>query len=100
MDKFLDYSNHNCVSDAYQDFVTKLLPAVGFVSPIRTLRVKSHTKPWLDKDALNAIRNSDKPYKDSNNQAKFSLKKIINNKPFEKEETIFNIIKREWYSLL
>ena len=70
MDKFLDYSNHTCVKDAYQDFVTKLLSAVGFVSPIRTLRVKSHTKPWLDKDALNAIRNRDKPYKDFKQSSK------------------------------
>ena len=39
------------------DFVTKFLYAVDSVSPIRTLKVKSNTKPWFDIDTLNAIRN-------------------------------------------
>ena len=53
--KLPDYSNCTCVSDAYQDFVTNFFSAVDSVSPIRTLRVKSNTKPWLDIDVLNAI---------------------------------------------
>ena len=46
--KFPDYSNHTCLNNAYQDFVTKFLSAVDSVSPIRTLRVKPNTKPWFD----------------------------------------------------
>ena len=61
--KFPDYSNHTCVNDAYQDFVTKFLSVIDFVAPIRTLRVKSNTKPWFDTNVLNAIRNRDKHYR-------------------------------------
>ena len=67
-------------------FVTKFLSAIDSISPIRTLRVKSYTKPWFDIDALNAIRNRHKHYKkfkqsgkgtdkDNFKYAKFSLKK-------------------------
>ena len=44
---FPDYSGHNCVNDAYQDFVTKVLSTVDSVSPIGLQRVKSNTKPCL-----------------------------------------------------
>ena len=40
-----DYSNHTCVIDACQDFVTKFLSEADSVSQILTLRVKSNTKP-------------------------------------------------------
>ena len=56
--KFPDYS-YLC-EPCEQDFVTRFLSAVDSVSPIRTLRVKSNTKPWFDIDVLNATRNRDK----------------------------------------
>ena len=75
---------------AYQDFITKFLSAVDSVSPIRTLRVKSNTKPWFDIDALNVIRNCDKHYKKFKqsrrerygqfSRCNLHLKKIINHK--------------------
>ena len=86
--KFPDYSNHTCVNHAYQDFVTKFLSAVDFVLPIRTLRVKSNTKPWFDIDVLNSIQNRNKHYKnfkqsgretdkDNFKYARLSLKKLL-----------------------
>ena len=51
------------MNDAYQDVVTKFLCIVDFVAPIRTLKVKSRTKPYFDIDYLNVIRNRDKHYK-------------------------------------
>ena len=53
--KFPDYSNYTCVNDAYHDLGTKVLFVIDFVAPIRTLTVKSNTKPWFDIDVLNAI---------------------------------------------
>ena len=53
--KFSEYSNYTCVNNAYQDFVTKFLPGVDSLSPIRSLRVKPNAKPWLYIDILNAI---------------------------------------------
>ena len=80
-----------CVNNAYQEFVTKSLSVIDFVAPIRTLRVKSNTKPWFDIDVLNAIRNCDKHYRkfkrsgkkiDKGNFkcAKLLFKKVINSK--------------------
>ena len=46
--EFPDYSNHNCVNNAYQDFASKFLYAVDSVAPIRTIRVKSNRKPWFE----------------------------------------------------
>ena len=40
--------------------IRTFLCAVDSVSPIRTLRVKSNTKVWLDIDVVNAIRNHNK----------------------------------------
>ena len=57
---FSDYSNYTCVNHAYQSFVTKFLSAFDSVSQIRTLRLKSNTKPWFDINVLTAIRNHDK----------------------------------------
>ena len=51
------------MNGAYQNFVTKFLSAFDPVSPIRTIRVKSNTKPWFDIDVLNAIQNCHKHYK-------------------------------------
>ena len=89
--KFPDYSNHRRVSHAYEDFVDKFLSAADSVSPTRTLRVKSNTKPLFDIHVLNAIRTRNKHYKkfkqlgrengkDNFKYAKLSLKKIISNK--------------------
>ena len=61
--EFPKYTNHTCVTDAYQDFATKFLSAVDSVSSIRTCRMKSKTKPRSDIDVLDATRNLDKHYK-------------------------------------
>ena len=57
---FTDNSNHTCVNDVYQDFVSNFLPAVKSVAPIRTLIVKSNTKSCFDIDELTVIQNRDK----------------------------------------
>ena len=54
INKFPDYSNYNCVNNAYQDFVAQFLSVIDFVAPTRTLRVKSNTKLWFDIGNLNA----------------------------------------------
>ena len=61
--KLCDYSNHISVDDAYQDFAPKFLSVVDSVKPIRTLKVKSKTKPLFDIDILHAICKHDKYYK-------------------------------------
>lgn len=68
----------------YQDFVRKFLNAIYSVAPIRAIRLKFHTKPWLRIDILNAIRNCDKYHK------KFKLSdKEIDKDNFKNKQTIF-----------
>ena len=51
--KFPDYSNHICLNNSYQEFATKFyLSAADSISPIRTLRMKSNTKPSFDVDVF------------------------------------------------
>ena len=52
--KFPDYSNHTCMNNVYQDFVTNFLSATDSVSGIKILRVKSSTKLCFNIDVLNA----------------------------------------------
>ena len=44
--KFPEYSNYIYVNNAYQHFVTGFLSVINFGTPIRTLRVKTITKPF------------------------------------------------------
>ena len=53
--KFLDYSYNTCVNNIYQEFLYKFLSAVDSSAQIRTLKVKSNTKPWFDIDVYYAI---------------------------------------------
>ena len=41
----------------------KFFSVIDLVGPIRTLTVKSNTKPQFDSDALNTIQNYDNRYK-------------------------------------
>ena len=58
--KFPDCSNYTSVDDACQDFVTKFLSVIGFVTPVRTLSVKSNTKPWFDIKWKQSSKDTDK----------------------------------------
>ena len=88
--KFPDYSNHTCVNHAYQDFVNKFLSAADSVWPIRTWRVKSNTKPWFHIYVLNAIRNRDKHYKNSSNQAGKLIRAILNMQNLHLKKIVHN----------
>ena len=57
--KFPDYSNHICLNNSYQEFATKFyLSAADSTYPIRTLRMKSNTKPSFDVDRCLSFRPS------------------------------------------
>lgn len=61
--KFPDYSNNNCVNDAYQGFVTKFLSVTDSVVATRTFESKTlNIKPWFDIDILHVIPNRDKEH--------------------------------------
>lgn len=85
---YMIFFGKNCVNSTYWDCVITLLSAVNSVPPIRTLKVKSTTKPWFDIDVLNAVQNCDKNHKtfsrsgkgidnDNFEKVKFYLKKLL-----------------------
>ena len=80
--KFPDNSNHTCVNNACQNFVTKFLSTADSVLPIRTLRVKSNTQLWFGINVLNAIGKRDKHYKKSKRSDKEIDKSNSNNESF------------------
>ena len=53
--EFTNYSNHTCVNDDYQDYISNFLHAFNSVVPIKTIRVKSNTRHPFNIDVLNAI---------------------------------------------
>ena len=78
------------MKDIYRDFTSKYLHAVNSISPIRTIRVKSKTKPWFDVDVLNTMQNLDKHFKKLKLSSKeieklYTEEKITENKKNTKE---------------
>ena len=67
------------MDNAYQDFVTTVSSVANFVLPIRTLRVKSNTKPLFDIDVFNTFRNRSEH---SNDQSRKLVKAILNIQSF------------------
>ena len=61
--KFIDYSNHNCVNEAYHELVQRFLSVINFLTPIRAIRAKSNSKNLFSIHVLDAIQNCDKYYK-------------------------------------
>ena len=88
---FPDTSNYTCVNAAYNDFISIFLSVIDSIAPLKSVRVKSNTKPWFDTEIFDAIQVRDKAYKrykrfgketdkDSFKNARFLLKKLISNK--------------------
>ena len=88
--KLSNHSNHTCVLNVCQDFVTKFSSAIDYISLIRTLRVKPNTKFWFNNDALYVAQNHDRFYEKLTQSSKvldkikfkyanFSIKNTINN---------------------
>ena len=47
---FPNYTNFECVSAAYEDFVNELLGVIDMVAPLKEIRIKGNSKSWFDSD--------------------------------------------------
>ena len=53
--EFPDYSNFNCVSEAYSNFTTKLMDVIDKIAPTKEIRIKGNSKAWFDSDIVERI---------------------------------------------
>ena len=71
---FPNYTNFECVSAAYEDFVNKLLGVIDMVAPLKEMRIKGNSKSCFDSDILEHINIRErlkKKYKKSRLQIDF-----------------------------
>ena len=57
---FPNYTNFDCVNQAYKDFLDKLMVVIDNVAPVREFRIKGASKTWFDGEVAERINVRDK----------------------------------------
>ena len=57
---FPNYQNFNDSTEAYDDFIQKIMVAIDKVAPIKERRIKHNSQEWFDGEISEAIKNRDK----------------------------------------
>ena len=57
---FPNYQNFNGATEAYDDFIQKIMVAIDKVAPIKERRIKRNSQKWFDVEISEAIKNRDK----------------------------------------
>ena len=52
--------NFNDATEAYNNFIQKIMVAIGKVAPIKERRIKHNSQEWLDGEISESIKNRDK----------------------------------------
>ena len=104
--EFPDYSNFDCVNEAYSNFITKLMDVIDNIAPTKEIRIKGNSKAWFDSDTVERINIREKLKKkhkksglqidfDNFKNAQRQAKQIIKSKKcdFVKEQLKENIAK-------
>ena len=55
--------NFNDVTEAYDDFIQKIMVAINKVAPIKERTIKHNSQEWFDGEISEAVKNRDKLYK-------------------------------------
>ena len=55
-----NYQNFNDATEAYYDFIQKIMVAVDKVAPIKERRIKHNSQGWFDGEISKTIKNLDK----------------------------------------
>ena len=59
---FPDYSNYNCVNEAYDNFMANLTAVIDKIAPIKRIRIKGNTQEWFDDEIHCAINIRDQRF--------------------------------------
>ena len=57
---FPNYLNFNDATEAYDDFIQKIMVAIDKVAPIKERRIKHNSQEWFDGEISETIKNRDK----------------------------------------
>ena len=57
---FPNYQNFNDATEAYDDFIQKIMVAIDKVAPIKERRIKHNSQEWFDGEISETIKNCDK----------------------------------------
>ena len=57
---FPNYQNFNDATEAYDNFIQKIMVATDKVAPIKERRIKHNSQEWFDGEISQAIENRDK----------------------------------------
>ena len=60
---FPNYQNFNDISEAYNDFIQKIMNVIDKVAPLKERRVKQNPQEWFDGEITDEIKNRDKLFK-------------------------------------
>ena len=58
--QFPNYRNFECINEAYQSFLEKIMAVIDKVAPLKEIRVKGSSKPWFDGEVIKRINVRDK----------------------------------------
>ena len=56
---FPNYQNFNDATEAYDDFIQKIMVAIDKVATIKERRIKHNSQEWFDGEISEAIKNRD-----------------------------------------
>ena len=57
---FPNYQNFNDVTEAYDEFIQKIMVSIDKVAPIKERRIKHNSQEWFEREISEAIKNRDK----------------------------------------
>ena len=87
---FPNYLNFNDATEAYDDFIQKIMVAIDKVSPIKERKIKHNSQEWFDGDISEAIKNGDKLLKKFKKSRLHIGKELYNAARYKIHKLIFN----------
>ena len=87
---FPNYQNFNDATDAYDDFIQKIVVVLDKVAPIKERRVKHNSQEWFDGKISEAIKNRDKLLKKFKRSRLHIDKELYCAARFKVHKVIFN----------
>ena len=87
---FPNYQNFNDATEAYDDFIQKIMVAIDKVAPIKERRIKQNSKESFDGEISAAIKDRDKLLKKFKRSRLHIDKKLYNAARYEVQKLIFN----------
>ena len=85
-----NYLNFNDATEAYDDFLQKIMVAIDKVAPIKERRIKHNSQEWFDGEISEAIKNRDKLLKKFKKSRLHIAKELYNAARYKVHKLIFN----------